>query len=267
MGYTESELATRAEGDVVEHPTAPIQLEVRNLVVGAISREVLRIGDTSSLAKYAEVEAGRIHMVVWNEGGLSLVMGDRASEVRFIPEIYHETEMFLSREHKREKVGFGGPAGNRVWEGEYEPVLFAKKDLLKFLSKHSGGDSKLVDSIKTLRVTQRKDETEEMLDLESDNVRRTQEETEVTNIPRHFVLTMPITEGLDGMFEFEAALYKGDGEDDYGRQREAQHKRIAVRMVNARPVLRDMMKGILEKLPPGIPRLYGKHGFQEPRER
>lgn len=262
-----TELATTGEMGAQSATITPIKLEVQNLVVGAISREVLRLGDSASLARFAEIERDRVRMVVWNECGLSLVMGDRASEVVFVPEIYPETEMFFSREHKREKGGFGGPSGNRVWEGEYEPVLFAKKDLVKFLARHSGGDRGLLDSVKTLRVTQRRDESEEMLDLESDNVRRVQEETEVTNVPRHFSLTMPVTEGVDALFEFEAYLYKGDDADSYQRQREGQHKRIAVRAVNARPVLRGVMQGIIDRLPPDIPRLYGRHGFHEAQER
>ncbi len=262
-----TELAASGEQEASPAVITPFQLEVQNLVVGAISREILRLGDSASLAKFAETERDRVRLIVWNEGGLSLVMGDRTSEVLFVPEIYPETEMFFSREHKRDKQGYGGSSGNRVWEGEYEPVLFAKKDLVKFLARHSGGDKGLLDSVKTLRVTQRKDETEEMLDLESDNVRRTQEETEVSNVPRHFSLKMPVTEGTDALFEFEASIYKGDDEDSYQRQREGQHKRIAVRVVNARPVLRDVMKGIIDRLPPGIPRLYGRHGFHETRER
>ena len=150
-----TELAASGEQEASPAVITPFQLEVQNLVVGAISREILRLGDSASLAKFAETERDRVRLIVWNEGGLSLVMGDRTSEVLFVPEIYPETEMFFSREHKRDKQGYGGSSGNRVWEGEYEPVLFAKKDLVKFLARHSGGDKGLLDSVKTLRVTQR----------------------------------------------------------------------------------------------------------------
>ena len=261
-----SELAPREGAEVATPPNSPVQIEVRNLSVGAVSRETLRLGDLRSLSRFAAENEGGIRMVVWNEGGLSLVMNDRGLEVRYVPEIYPETEMFLAREHKREKDGFGGPAGNRVWEGEYEPVLFSKKDLLKFLANHSGGDSDLLASIKSLRVIQRKEESEEMLNLDSDDVRRVQEETESTNIPRHFRLSMPVTEGIDAVFEFEAGLHKPDP-DDYMARREAKTKRIAVRMVNARSVLRDTMKEVLERLPQEIPRYYGRFAFSEPKER
>lgn len=239
-----------------------VSIEVRNLSVGSLSREHLTFGDTSGLVEFSEARADDIRAVVWNEGEIRLVMNDRSTEVVFRPEVYPETDMFLSREHKREKNGYGGPSGNRVWQGEYEPVLFAKKDLLKFLAAHTtGGDEGVLASIKNLRVTKHRDESEEMLDPETDDVRRVETETESTNIPRHFSLTMPVSEDVDAVFEFEACLYKPDDEDPYQVRREAQHKRIAVRAVNARPVLRGLMKDILKRLPARVPRYYGRFGF------
>ncbi len=242
----------------------PVQIEVRTLAVAPLSRESLRLGNIAGLASFAERHAGEVRAVVWNEEGLRLAMESRGLEVAYVPEVYPETAMFLSREHKREREGFGGPSGLRVWQGEYEPVLFAKKDLVKFLAKHSSGDAKLLASVKTLRVTQRREETEEMLDLETDDVRRVQEESESTNVPRHFTLQMPVTEDIDAVFEFEASLYKPEKDDDWQTRSEAQHKRIAVRMVNARSVLRGVMETVLARLPSGIPSYYGRHSFVDP---
>ncbi len=264
----EVELARHGESGAPDLGTiAPLQIDVRSLSVGALARELLQLGDIGGLASYAKIHAHEVRAVVWNETGISLVMSDRGAEVRFTPEIYPETEMFLRREHKRERNGFDGPSGSRVWEGEFEPVLFAKKDLVKFLAKHSGGDAGLLESIKTLRVTKRTEETEKMLDLDSDNVERTEVETEVTNIPRHFSMQMRVTEGIDAVFEFEAALYRPDRSDDYLTRSEAKTKRIAVRAVNARPVLRDVMQNVLARLPPGIPQYYGRFGFKDPVQR
>jgi hypothetical protein len=259
-----NELAERQDGELTTaHKGQPVSIEVRTLVVGGTSRKSLRFGDTAGLASYAKRNEPAIECVVWNELGLHLVMNGGAVEVSYIPEVYPETAMFLSREHTREKVGFGGPEGKRVWQGEFEPVLFAKKDLVKFLKNHTtGGDQSVLESIKSLRVTQKREETEEMLDVETDDVHRTETETEVTNIPRHFNLTMPVTEGIDAIFEFEAALHKPDPYD-YSARREAQHKRIAVRAVNARPVLRDVMKNVLERLPLNVPKYYGRFEFTD----
>jgi hypothetical protein len=256
----EAELARVSEPGLPETgTTTPIQIEVRSLAVGALAREQLRLGDISGLASYAKSHAPEVRAVVWNEESVTLVMTDRGTEVRYSPEVYPETVMFLSREHKRENAD----RGNRVWEGEFEPVLFSKKDLVKFLAKYSGGDASLLDSIKTLRVTKRTEETEKMLDVETDDVERTEIETEVTNIPRHFTMQMRVTEGIDAIFEFEACLYKPEPNDYSGRQ-EARTKRIAVRAVNARPVLRDVMRNILARLPEGIPQYYGRFGFKDP---
>lgn len=252
-----SEIEVPSVGDMAGR----VSIEVRNLTVGALARERLLLGDVASLTSYAKKYAVGIRAIVWNEEGIRLVMDDKGSEVAYLPEFFPETAMFLSREHKRERRD----EGNRVWQGEFEPVLFAKKDLVKFLKNHSKGDAKLLESIRELKVTTRHEESETMLDLESDDVRRVEEETEVSNVPRHFSLQMPVTEDIDSTFEFEASIYRP--EDPYERRAEAKTKRIAVRAVNARPVLRAVVESVMARLPKEIPRYYGAFRFVDPEGR
>jgi hypothetical protein len=95
-----------------------------------------------------------------------------------------------------------------------------------------------------------------MLDLDSDNVRRTEEEVETTNIPKRFILTMPLTEGIDAQLEFEAKIAKA--ENRYDQDPEDRGKKIELRVVNARQALKAAMETILERLPPGVPAYYGR---------
>ena len=224
---------------------------VQTLIVSSTPRRVIAAGDSSSFARLVKATAG-VTGLVWNEQEIAVLNEDPTRELVFRPEIYPTTAMFFERDDRR--VSQEDPT--RVWKGEFNPVRFTKPALVKFVRDHSTGDKSLLDSVRELKVSQRHDVSETMLDLDTDNVRRTEEEVETTNIPKRFILTMPLTEGIDAQLEFEAKIAKA--ENRYDRDPEDRGKKIELRVVNARQALKAAMETILERLPPGVPAYYGR---------
>lgn len=228
-------------------------VHVQTLIVGAAPRLRLLAGESTGFVNLVSRTQG-IQAVMWNEARISVVTGDPGRELHFQPEIDPETARFLSHERKREGAGFGDP-GFSVWEGEYEPVVFTKRALVRFITDHSAGNAELEAAVKQLKIRETTTTEETMLDLDTDNVRRLEEERAETNIPKEFELTMPLTEGVQARVRFRAELFRPD-KNDY-EYRNDKTKRIAVRAANGRSVMRDLMLGILAQLPEEIPRFYG----------
>ncbi len=228
-------------------------VEVKTLIVGAAPRLRVLAGESRGFVDLV-ARTPRIEAVMWNEHRISVVTGDPGRELHFQPEIDPETARFLQREEKREGAGFGDP-GFSVWEGEYEPVIFTKRALVRFITDHSQGNPDLEAAVKQLRIRETTTTEETMLELDTDNVRRLQEERAETNIPKEFELTMPVTEGIQARVKFRAELFRPDASDYTARNDKV--KRIAVRAVNGRSIMRDMMMGILARLPPSVPCYYG----------
>jgi len=229
-----------------------VAIEVKNLVVAPIPRTHLQLGDVPSLASVVERAADRIRAIVWNEETLTLDVDDLSREIHFQPELKPSAAMFFTRENKRENVGFG-EKGARIWEGDFEPVKFGKRNFLKFIKAHmTQFPTDVAESLKNLKMSQITTSDETLLDDESDNERRVEEQIERTNVPKTFTAMIPIAENFEAELHFETKVYKE--RDSYGNRGQVV---VEVRCLNARQVLRDMMEGILAQLPSEIPRLYG----------
>lgn len=252
MSASQSTLAERAEQGTPARTERP-SIEVKTLIVGAAPRLRLLAGEARGFVELAASEP-HVRAVVWNEQRVSVITDDPSRELHYQPEVDPETARFLQREEKRKGAGFGDP-GYRVWEGEYEPVIFTKRDLVRFISTHSEGSPELEAAVKQLRIRETHTTDETMLDLDTDDVRRVEEERSETNIPKEFELTMPVAEGIKARVRFRAELFR-PSRDDY-EYRNDKVKRIAVRAVNARSVMRDLMYGVLAQLPNELPRYYG----------
>ena len=233
--------------------TGQAAIEIRNLIVGAAPRMRVLAGSMTAFADMVAVEE-HPRAVMWDEGRVTLLTDNPTRELHYQPEVNPETARFFARENKREGGGFGDP-GFRVWQGEYEPVIFTKRDLIRFISSHSDGNSALTDAVRQLRVRQSTTIDETMLDVDSDDVRRVEEERTQTNIPKEFNLVMPIADGIMAEVKFRAELFKPE-RSDY-EYRNDKVKRIAVRASNGREVMRQVMLAALERLPPAIPKYYG----------
>ena len=183
-------------------------------------------------------------------------MRDTNMEVSFRPEYHPAVTMFFQREHKRRSWN-DADAGMMVWEGEFEPVQFQKKDLLAYLTKYSTYfNAEVKDALKNLKLTQRRSSETETISIEMDDeVERTVEEVqEKTNLPRRFSANMPLFDGgYEVELEFEARVKrKNDGLS------ETKQKIIELRCTNAREALKEMMMGIVRDMPKEIPIYYGK---------
>lgn len=229
----------------------PAQIEIKNLVVSPLPMKHILLGDPEGLVKMVG-NRDDVEGILWSEGAIC-VMVDGNTQLTFKPELYPQAQMFFGREEKRRNM-YDEDAGVRVWEGEFEPVQFLKKHFLKFLEKYSNQiPEEVVKAIKKLRVTEKREEKSEMLDLEGDRSVTTEYEEKSTNLPREFTLEIPISHNFVGELHFEATVKKKT--DTYGHEKKG--KIIEVRCTNAREVLRDMMKNIVNQLPENIPRYYG----------
>ncbi|HEX9908565.1 MAG TPA: hypothetical protein VGB78_08920, partial [Thermoplasmata archaeon] len=174
-------------------------------------------------------------------------------QIAYQPEVHRAAKLFFRHEEKRLNRGWFDE-GILTWEGDCEPVQFTKRMLTKFIRTYGLSTPKeLEDAVKQLKVSETFLSDTIMLDDDSDNERRVEEESETTNLPKKIKLTLPLAEGLFGELEFEARVCKM--KVDYGHATE--RRGVEVRCTNSRKVLRDMMDGIMEKLPKDIPRYYG----------
>lgn len=193
---------------------------------------------------------------VWNEAGITLVMNDRYTGIRYAPEIHPLAAMFF----KKQSLNYG------QWTGEFEPVSFNKVDLLRFLKTVDvvGETKDLIEAIKSMKLQESRKE-HDTISMDDDKTTSMVEETFVTNIPKKFSLMIPVTPDFTGKFDFEATAERpserGSRSDTPGK------KMIVLRCTNPTEILRGCMQSVLEYLPPELPRLYGKMEIKDRRER
>ena len=230
----------------------PFNLEIKNLVVTPMPSTKIGLGDVDSLRRFV-INRIDIEAIVWNEDRITLLTESKNDQIAYQPEIHPAAKLFFRHEEKRLNRGWF-EEGILTWEGDCEPVQFTKRMLLKFIRTYGLQTPKeLEDAVKQLKVSETFLQDTIMLDEDSDNERRVEEESETTNLPKKFKLTLPLAEGILGEMDFEARICKMKA--DYGRQ--TDKRGVEVRCTNSRKVLRGMMDNIMEKLPKDIPRYYG----------
>lgn len=195
---------------------------------------------------------GKIVGVVWNERYIALISNDRNTAVRYYPEISEDASQFMEREDNRNNDNV------KVWEGEFKPVEFGKIQLQRFLKAHcqeSDLPKDVIEALKNLRVTEKREEKSENISLDEDKTKTTIEEETSTNIPRRFSVLLPVTDFYKGYFDFEAQVVnetRGYGGTPTGK------KVIRLRCLNSRAILQDMMKMTVSMIPKEIPVYYGR---------
>lgn len=225
----------------------PVSIEVKNLIVASIPKERLVIGTPRDIVAVTKASPG-VKAIIWCEEAVSLMLADRSVEIMFEPELDPTVKAFFKREERRHYNDFSD-MGTRVWEGDYATVRFTKKNLLKFISQYeSDVPTEVREAIKNLKLT--KSSEAMTVALDDDTERFMEDEKVVTNLPKKFILDLPLAYGVRASMEFEAVVIR----DNYGKGKPT----IDLRCVNGRAVLRDMMENITRQMPPGIPRYYGR---------
>jgi len=257
-----SDIVSKDEVDAIDGVTVDKILgrefiEIHNLTVSPLPILNVGVGDGRSLEQIIEKTPG-VTGIIWNEYEIALIMRDRNTQIKYKPEFSSQTVMFFVPERKRYGASFFDD-GVRAWEGDCEPVQFSKRNLLKFLAEY--GDQfppELQESIKKMRVSKSQSQEVMMLDVDSDNERRVEEEVEKSNLPKKFTVSMVVSEKYIGQLDFEAKVVKL--KDGY---RDTNRLGVELRCVNTRTVLREMMETVLDKLPPELPRYYGAVSLQK----
>jgi hypothetical protein len=249
-------------------PPASIQpVQINNLVIQKQEREILAMGDADSFLRYAD--RLNVKAVVWNEKYLAAVTDDRRMLLAYQPELEPTAEMFFMREERRRTRDFMTGDSIRVWDGEYSAVEFTKGNLIKFLQTYGiKGNDELIKAVKNLRVVEKTETQESMIDLGSgdfndDNVRTVEEQTSITNIPTKFTIHMQVTQTFSADLAFEARVTKA--KDEYGSSNKGKRV-IELRVTNARDVMRGLMRETLDKLPKNVDQYYGKMPLNQPRD-
>ncbi len=237
-------------GKIEQESKEPVAIEVKNLIVSSMPKQEFALGAPSDIVDMANSRKD-LEAIVWNEEQISLVTKDRSVAIWFQPEIDQMTREFFTREKKRHYNDFGDQ-GTTVWEGDYQPVRFTKANLLKFIARYEADvPQEVKDAIKSLKIKQT-NKTDSILitDDDGEGERTMDEEKVVTNLPKNFALNMPIAHGVSANLEFDAKVVR----DNYGKGRPT----IELSCTNARAVLQDLMKGILEQFPEQLPKYYGR---------
>jgi hypothetical protein len=247
-------------GDILGgQPSGDVSIRAQRVIMAPQPRLNLALGDIQSLNEVTK--ALKPVGIVWNEQQINLMTRDRTSYVVFKPELNQAAAMFFDAEGKKKNgISEFSPS---VWEGEFEPIVFTKRNLIKFLKTYKAAfPQELQDAIKNMKVTETKAQGEEMLDLESDDQRTVLEERTQTNIPKKFFVHLQLTKEISADLELEAgvAKLKDRYDNDTGKNG------IELRCINGRQVMRDMMENYLAQLPENIPRYYGKMTLGEPKE-
>lgn len=236
----------------------------RSMSLGIVQPRLQRInvGDVESLKNIAANPAvtGIITGIVWNEEKISLLTNTNDTVLQFYPEINPGVKLFLRRKESRRSDGFGTVEGPLVWNGEFDSVQFTKQNLLRFLKQYATGSiDDVLKHVKTTKITAKRVEDEEFVDLDGDSTRATVEESMSTSVPKKFTIEMPLIYNLDGTsyistkLDFDVAVSKK--KDDYGRAGNTFVFELCC--MNARKALQGMMISILNELPSEIPRYYG----------
>lgn len=231
----------------------PTSLEIKNLLVSPLPIRELIIGEVQNIVDITHQKQNEIDCAIWNEKGIAIIFKQDNTELIFAPEFHPSSEMFFQR---REKYGRNRDGDMiRVWDGDYDPIQFAKGDLIKFLNRYSEYFDPIIEkSIKNLRVTHKKTEESEMLDLDEQSHRTVTEVENTTNIPRQFEVSLPLFGNYNVMLNFEACVTKKV--DQYGSVK--NQNVIEINVTNGREAVRDVMLDILKKFPESIPKYYGK---------
>jgi len=228
-----------------------MSIEVKNLIVSSVPKQEIVLGSPADIVSITKSRTD-VKAIIWSEEELSLMLEDRATAIRFEPEIDPMTREFFTREKKSHYNDFGD-IGTLVWEGDYNPVRFTKANLLKFIATYEADvPQEVKDAIKALKIKQTT-KTDSILISDGDEgegERTVDEERMVTNLPKKFALTMPIAHGVSANLEFEAKVIR----DNYGKGRPT----IELRCTNGRQVLQNLMQGIVEQFPESIPKYYGR---------
>lgn len=236
---------------------------IQNLTPAPQPMMRMNLGNTESFLQVMRMPGlGKVVGLVWNEERITLLLEDRTQFVQYTPEVYPEAKLFLQKydhdRYNRKTSLFGAVEGPKVWEGDFEEVQFNKADFIKFLKAHvaaSTMSSELIDQIKNMRVTERREEKSEMLDLsDGEATKTTMEESETTNIPRTFELDLQVTDEYTGRFRFEARVVTDT---------DTKKRKIGVRVLNGREVMQDMMKRLVLRCPQELPRMYGALAVQQ----
>jgi hypothetical protein len=252
-------MSIEKDESLVTISTAEIQ---RSISLGVVQPRLqrLNIGDVDSFKSIATNNSviGCITGVVWNEEKISLLTDSSNIVIQFYPEINPGVKLFLHRKESRRNEWSG--EGPIVWNGEYDSVQFTKQNLIKFLKQYAAGSiDDILKHVKSTKITAKRVEDEEFIDLDGDTTRATLEESVSTNVPKKFTVEMPLLYNLDGTpyistkLEFDVSVAKK--RDDYGRASNTMVFELSC--TNARKALQGMMISILEGLPSGMPKYYG----------
>lgn len=228
-------------------------IEIKNLVVSPLPSTKVAVGDADSLQRIA-VNRTDIEAAIWNEAEIALLLRNRNEQITFKPEVHPASALFFSPQQKYARKSIFD-LGERIWEGDFSPVQFTKRTLVKFLKTYGLKTPEEVQkAIRQMSVSEVFKQDSIMLDEESDNEKRIEEESETTNLPKNFKVFLPLTGETYAELAFEARVIKL--KEDWGK--DTPRRGIELRCTNARKVLQDMMKETLDKLPKDIPRYYGK---------
>jgi hypothetical protein len=204
---------------------------------------VINCGSSDDFIHGVDMCAG-IKAAIWNETGITIVLSDRYTVVKYEPPIHKMAKMFFEDEKSYDNQ----------WKGNYKPVIFTKTDLIKFLKEVgvAGGTEVVVEAVRNMKLRESRHESD-MISLDEDKTTSIVEESFETNIPKTFSLKIPVTPDFIGDFKFEVRVEKPSERQD----RDSKQKRIAVCCLNPLEIQRAAVKYVLDKLPENIPRLYG----------
>lgn len=230
-------------------------LTIQQLIVSPLPQRKTILGEVADIVDVTKRKEKDIDAIIWNEEQIQLVFNKGNTQVTFKPEFNPCTAMFFKRTTERWSERHWD---DRIWEGEYEPILFQKSKLIQFLKQNSQFfEPEIEDAIKNLKVTESKTEDSEMLSLDDDdNVKTITEEIKTTNIPRNFKATMPLFGGFEIDLNFEACVTKKD--EGYSKSKKNY---IELKVINAREAIRQVMQMIINQFPEKIPKYYGKTTF------
>jgi len=244
-------LTTTEQGSVDMEPVQgddKVQLiEVKNLIVSPAPMRRIRLGTVESMLAAVSDPRNEVKAVVWNERRIHLVTGN-GMDISFKPIFDRSTTVFFNPREERLRAGWGDPDdGKLVWEGEYEPVLFSKTSLLRYLKQYSDCfDERIQQAVRELKVRASASSKEIMLDDVGEASRTVEEVTSTSNIPREFSASLPLFDGIRVEVVFEASIKKKD-----------KKTLIELQCTNAKEVMRQAMEGVLARLPEGLPAYYG----------
>lgn len=248
-GTGEQKALAQVEGEV-----SPSIIKIENLVVSQLPRQDIALGDARSLVQVFDKLKHRVEGIIWNEDRIEFITSDRSTRIMFAPELTPEAQLFFQRKrpHVNRYEDEDCSQMDRLthfYEGDYEPVAFSKRRLLKFLKEHvTLFPKEIQEAIKNLKVSQIATVSEQLMDEDSDNLRSVSENQVITNLPNTFTMTLPITEGQTAEIDLEATPCKTENRGGMG---------IELQCTNARQVMRELMQHVLAQLPPEIPRYYG----------